>query len=263
MPRRKVTGPQMLVEAAARLFEQKGYQNTTIDDIARALGIAKPTVYQYVRSKGWLLERIFESVLVRLKSALDKVVQMEDPQAQVRAAVQYFVDAVHDLTPYFLIFFGEERELPPQTRKRFRAWGRELTMDVANMIERAQRAEVVRPDVDPKIAAFFLIGMLQSTARWYSPKGPLSKDEIAEQAYRMLQGFVLTDRRHSRPGRTARVLKRTAAEPGGAAGDAQPAAKPRIAAASRGSEGNAISRASSVEVAQQNPSRRSRRGRDG
>ncbi|MGH7860241.1 MAG: TetR family transcriptional regulator C-terminal domain-containing protein [Candidatus Binatia bacterium] len=97
---------------------------------------------------------------------------------------------MHDLQPYFLIFFGEERELPPRTRRRFRSWAREMTDEVAAILVHGREAGTLRHDVDPRIAAFLLIGMLTSIARWYDPRGRLSKEEIATQVARVLGGYI-------------------------------------------------------------------------
>jgi AcrR family transcriptional regulator len=204
MPKRKVSGPQMLVEAAARLFESKGYQNTTIDDIANAVGIAKPTVYQYIKSKGWLLESVFERLLARMKSDIDKVLAFEDPEEQLRFLVGYFMESIHDLQPYFLIFFGEERELPARTQKHFRAWARETTQSIVDIFERARDRGVIRPDIDPEIAAFMFIGMMSSTARWYDPRGRLTPEAIAEEALKMLDLYRV-DRTQARGAKVSRV----------------------------------------------------------
>lgn len=191
MPRRKVTDPKILVDAAARLFQQKGYQNTTIDDLAEEVGISKPTVYQYVKSKGWLLETIFETVLQRLKEDQVHVIEtIEDPAEQFRETIRHYVQAVADLRAYFNIFFGEEAELPARLRKKFRVWAREMTDVFADILAACGKRGEVRTDVDPRVAAFLLIGMLASTARWFDPKGPLSTEDLAEQVIRMMEGYL-------------------------------------------------------------------------
>jgi AcrR family transcriptional regulator len=192
MPRRKVTDPQVLIDAAARLFMRKGYQNTTIDDLADEVGISKPTVYQYVKSKRWLLESIFETVLKRLETDQDRIiVEIDDPADQLRESIRYYVNAVADLQPYFHIFFGEEAELPKRTQKRFREWARRMSDKLTTILRDCAKRNEVRTDVDPQIASFLLIGMLASVYRWYDVKGPLKTEEIAAQATAMLEGYLL------------------------------------------------------------------------
>jgi TetR/AcrR family transcriptional regulator, cholesterol catabolism regulator len=190
MPRRKVQGPKSIVEAAMQLFEKNGYRNTTIDDIADAAGVAKPTVYQYVRSKSSLLEQIFATVLERLDDELARIRSAPGSHEQVLLLVHGIIGAGTELQPYFRIFFGEELELPPGTRRQFRQWARRVTDEVTSVLAEAQAAGVVRSDVDPKIGAYFLIGMLTSVSRWYGPGGDLRAEDIALTALRMLTGYV-------------------------------------------------------------------------
>ena len=190
MPRQKARSPESLVRAAVQLFEKNGYRNTTIDDIADAAGMAKPTVYQYVRSKSALLEQMFSTVLERLEEDLQHIRSVPSAHEQVLLLVQGVISAGTELHPYFRIFFGEELELPPGTRTHFRQWARRVTDEVTSVLAEAQAAGVVRSDVDPKIAAFFLIGMLTSVSRWYVPGGDLRGEDIALSALRMLTGYI-------------------------------------------------------------------------
>ncbi|MGH2792947.1 MAG: TetR/AcrR family transcriptional regulator [Actinomycetota bacterium] len=190
MARQRVTDREAIVTAAAKLFEERGYRNTTIEDIAHYLGIAKPTVYAHVESKAAVLEAIFERLLGRLRGGLHEIAQNDpDPLDEARAMIRFLVEAAGDLRPYFLIFFGDERELEARTRKRFRGWAREVTELVEGVIQRGIDAGEFPKELDPKIAAYLIIGMVTSVIRWYDPKGLKSSDEISSQIYTLLRGF--------------------------------------------------------------------------
>lgn len=62
MARERATDTTALVAAAAETFHRKGYRNSTIDDIAEAAGISRPTVYKYTRSKQHLLDLMVDEV---------------------------------------------------------------------------------------------------------------------------------------------------------------------------------------------------------
>lgn len=190
MARPRATTREKLVDAAAREFVRHGYHNTTIDNIAKAAGITKPTVYQYVESKGRLLESIFEMVLSRLESDQDRILaELQDPAEQLRAIMRYYIEAIDDLQPYFHIFFGQETALPSRTQKRFRDWGRQMNHKLLGVLREAAANGSVRKDVDPEIAAQLLGGMLSSVHRWYDTKGFLGPEEIAEDAIRIIEGY--------------------------------------------------------------------------
>lgn len=194
MRKRKVDSPQTLVNTAALLFQAKGYHNTTIDDIAEAVGIAKPTLYRYVRSKRSLLEAAFQDLVERLRKDLEMVANIEDPLQQVEALVQRSVAMVADLRPHFVIFFYEDRELPARSRKRFRDQARQINRTVAAIFERNAARGALRSDVDPKLAALLFLGMVTSMARWYDPAGPLNREEMARVLLKFLSGYLIAPR---------------------------------------------------------------------
>jgi AcrR family transcriptional regulator len=191
MARNRVTSPEAIIASAARLFELKGYRNTTIQDIADDLGIAKPTVYAHVRSKAAVLEAIFEKVLGRLRDGLAEISHRSpDPAHEIRGMVRFIVDAAVDLRPYFLIFFGDERELEPRTRKRFRTWARDINELVEDVILRGVHTGGFSSELDPKVASQLLIGMVTSVMRWYDPRGPWSPEEVTDQIFELLGGLT-------------------------------------------------------------------------
>lgn len=186
-----MTDPDAIVTAAAHLFEERGYRNTTIEDIANHLGIAKPTVYAHVESKAAVLEAIFERLLGSLRDGLTAIGESDpDPLEETRAMITFIVEAAVDLRPYFMIFFGDERELEPRTRKRFRVWAREVTDLIESVIRRGIEAGEFSSELSPKIAAHLIIGMVTSVIRWFDPKGALSPQDVSDQIYALLRGFV-------------------------------------------------------------------------
>lgn len=191
MARRRVTDREAIVSAAAQLFEERGYRNTTIEDIARHLGIAKPTVYAHVESKAAVLEAIFERLLRGLREGLQEIARTDpDPLVQAREMIRFMVRAAGDLRPYFLIFFGDERELDPRTRKRFRLWAKQVTDIVEAVVRNGVGSGKFSADIDPRIAAYLLIGMVTSVIRWFDATGPLSADDLSAQIDTLLSGFV-------------------------------------------------------------------------
>lgn len=189
MPPRKAEGADRIVEAATLLFEQKGYRGTTLDDIARKAGMAKPTVYQHVGSKAELLETIFGRVLDRMDENFAKLERVDDPLVQIATFVRSYVASVIELQPYYRIFFDESRELPARTRRRFRSWSQQMTDRMVRLLTRAQDDGVVRAEVDPRLVVYLVVGMISSMSRWYRP-GAWSTDQIVDQLALVLGNVV-------------------------------------------------------------------------
>ena len=182
-----------MAAGAAELFAERGYANTTLEDLATHLGVAKPTIYQYVKSKGALLEAIVEPVFKRLLDSNSKALaSSDDPAGQVTALVRGMALVIADSVTAFLVFLGDEKELPPRRRRKFDRWQRDIASTLEEALARCRDAGVLRDDVDPKIASFLIIGMLTSISRWYDPAGPMGPEALAEQALALTAGcFVV------------------------------------------------------------------------
>jgi AcrR family transcriptional regulator len=195
VPPKRFANSDEVVSAAAHLFQRDGYQSTTIDDIARHLGVAKPTVYQYVDGKGSLLEQIVAQVVERLGAEHRRAIDSSDePEVQLRRLVAGYVATVAEMRTHYRIFIGEEKELPEATRERFAGEMRRIADEFLQTLERCVDAGIVRDDLDPEIASFLIMGALTSISRWYDPDGPLDVDGLARQAMGLIDGYVQPSR---------------------------------------------------------------------
>src|SRR5829696_1246625 len=91
----------LILETAAYLFASKGYVGTSVDDIARELGVSKAAVYHYWSSKEELLEEIQDRALTRLREKLDRLDDEENPyETRLEATVAAYIDAVLENTSF-------------------------------------------------------------------------------------------------------------------------------------------------------------------
>ena len=190
MPPKRFPNSDKVIEAAAYLFQRDGYQNTTIDDIARQAGIAKPTIYQYVEGKSSLLEQIVAEVLDHLADDQRRAIESsDDPEEQLRNLIRSHVLLVAEMRTHYRIFLGEEKQLPRASRRRFDASARKVADELRQLIQRCIDVGVFRPGVDAEIASFLIQGAVVSTTRWYDPTGPLDPDALADQVLALVEGY--------------------------------------------------------------------------
>lgn len=184
MARAPATDEAALVRAAARVFELKGYQNSTIDDIAEAARISRPTVYKYTRSKKWLLDRVVEELMEDLGARLDDVIDRSaDPRSRLRQTIlAHCQSAVENRTSY-AIAFSEETELSDEVRLRFRSAAHEVTRNFKKLLDECRVDIPQSNDIDTWICANLILSTITSLHRWYRPGGPTSPDRLAEQIY--------------------------------------------------------------------------------
>lgn len=191
MARERATDTSALVVAAAQVFRDKGYHNATIDDIAKAAGISRPTVYKYTKSKQHLLDLMVDEITGdmgrRLRTAMENI---EDPAERLRRVVRAHVEAAVANRTFYAIVLGEEVAVSAAGRQHFREWARGVTTEFQDLLEECLRAQPAPPDVDPFIAANLVLSMLTSLYRWYDPAGPSDPARLTEDILKVLGSLV-------------------------------------------------------------------------
>jgi AcrR family transcriptional regulator len=198
MARERATDTKALVSAAARTFREKGYRSSTIDDIALAAGISRPTVYKYTRTKQHLLDLMVEEVTTDLGKKLDEITDSGGPALdRLRATITAHIHAATANRTFYAIVFSEETELSDESRSFFRGWAHQRTKDFAALLDEcvAGRASTngTGTTLDTRVAANLLETMLATLYRWYDPEGPVSPDRLAEQIW-LLVGHAFEEK---------------------------------------------------------------------
>lgn len=182
---------QAVLSTAAQMFNERGFHATSLDDIAARLGVSKPTLYYYVKSKDQILlecvqqglEMTLEGIEVSRKaggSALD----------QLEACMRVYAHIVTMDFGMCLIRVGDE-QLPPDSRKALRRMKAQIDLAFRRLVEAGVQQGLLAP-CDPKMAAFMIGGALSWIGRWYDAGGAYSPQEIADHAVQtLLQGVVL------------------------------------------------------------------------
>jgi len=165
----------LFLETAARLFEAKGYSNTSVQDITDELGFAKSVFYYYWDNKMEILQEIHDRALAEVNKQLDKVeARYGSSKERMEAAIRAHLRSVlrnRSLTAAHL----SDLDLSEETRMNQRAY----TMRFQRFVEDGIAAGVVR-DLDPKILTFAILNVCNALTTWYSPSGPLGPKEVED-----------------------------------------------------------------------------------
>jgi len=194
MARSRSTDSVALVEAAAGVFELKGYRNATIDDIADAAGVSRPTVYKYTTSKRALLDSLVDAVCDDLEHRLDVVIDGTGPAPErVRQVVALHVETAVHRRKFYAIVFSEQVELSDQAKDRFHRFSHKVAVDFQRLLrECVDLQPATTPPVDTWIAANLVLTMLTSLYRWYDAAGATTPQELVEQVLSLISGVVPT-----------------------------------------------------------------------
>jgi AcrR family transcriptional regulator len=170
---------EALIRAAARAFNDQGFHNTSLDDIAAALEVTKPTIYYYVRNKEELLFQCFLSGLEGIRNAFREVAQSPAP-ARERLAIVLRGYAVAIASEFgWCMVRVEDQDLGPQLSAHIKALKSEIDHGIRDLLADGMRDGSIDVE-DPKITAFAIAGALNWIAHWYRGNRPMSAAQIAE-----------------------------------------------------------------------------------
>ena len=158
-----------VLAAAVRLFNERGYEATSMGDLAEALGITKSSIYHHVTSKQDLLKMAVDHALDGLQEAADQAAAMPAPAVErlellIRRSVLVLADRLEFVTLLLRVRGNNGVEKEALNRRRI------LDAQVTELVKQAQADGDLRADVDPATAARLLFGMVNSLTEWYRPR---------------------------------------------------------------------------------------------
>ena len=177
MPRGRAPGyatqREQILARAAELFASQGYTATSMNQVAQACGVSKPSLYHYVRDKYQLLVEIAEGHVTLLKALAAQVqARSLDPQAQLRELIDSFVGAYAGSRAAHRVLTEDVKFLEPADRERLLAVQREVVAAFADAIARV-RPELRRAELH-KPLTMLLFGMMNWMFTWLQPGGRLT-----------------------------------------------------------------------------------------
>ena len=176
-----------IVNAAAKIFREKGYKEATLEDIANEVGMLKGSLYYYIDKKDDLLYAVVERPLSEMTENLRAIVNSTDSASNklekaLKNHIQSFEKYQSELFVWISIewfkaeFGGEIATLGDEYDRLFR-----------KIILEGMEKKEFRVDLDPKLLTFAVFGVYNYMQRWYSPHNGYSFDEISKQ----FNAFVL------------------------------------------------------------------------
>lgn len=178
---RAAVTPAAVRDAATTLFAEKGYHGTALSEVAARLGIRTPSLYNHMRSKQELLSEIVLETSQRVWADFEDAVRdRDDVVDRLREAARVYAlrHATHRREA--LIVNRDVASLEEPVRSRVLELRRRHEGAVRALIQ--EGADQGRLAVEtPRVASFGVLEMCVSVARWFSPGGPLSAEQVAEQ----------------------------------------------------------------------------------
>jgi len=187
---------QEILRTAARLFQQRGYDATSMNDVAAALKLSKGGLYHHFQSKDEILFEIMNHAMeITQDRVLNPVRAIADPGERLRALIRLHIEVV--LSPRdreITVMLHENHPLPPALRKRINARKKEYVHFLENLITEVQSqpqpSHHPKAKVSPRAAAFALLGMINWIYQWYKPEGELQAQTLIPQFTDLIFGGI-------------------------------------------------------------------------
>jgi AcrR family transcriptional regulator len=175
---------EAVIRAAARAFNAGGYHNTSIDEIAAALNVTKPTIYYYVANKEQLL---LECILTGLERVLEPFRRPRpagvSAREQLNEIIRHYAQAIASEYGGCMVR-AEDLGLAPESMARIKQLKSEIDQSMRRLLEEGARDGSIETH-DPKMTAFALAGALNWIAHWYRENRSMTAAEIADAFVRI------------------------------------------------------------------------------
>jgi AcrR family transcriptional regulator len=170
---------ETVLQTAVKLFNERGYDGTSMEDLSRKLGITKSAIYHHVPGKEELLrlatsralDGLFEVARAADATSGAAIVRLE---LLVRESVLVLAERLPFVTLLLRVRGNTKVERDALARRR------EFDRFVAELVKQAVADGDIRPDIDPAVTARLLFGLVNSLIEWYRPGRGTSAGELAD-----------------------------------------------------------------------------------
>jgi AcrR family transcriptional regulator len=184
---RSVASRDKVYEIAAEVFHSKGYDKTSMSDIASAVGLTKAGLYHHVSSKEQLLSTVLDYGMDMTEALVVKPLEsVTDPILRLKTMIELHLRLILEGRKLAVTgLLHECQGLSPAAETRINRRKKKYVHLVSDIIRDVLEHRTVEPgaggQVDPKVAALALLGMLNWTYQWYKPTGTVKPEEVIRE----------------------------------------------------------------------------------
>lgn len=207
MGRKHTAIEQEILRAAAEHFSARGYQATTLDDIAAAAHISRATFYNYFPSKDELLRRMYRQVISSSQVAIERIANETLPVPEkLRRIIRFLIFYLSSHTPLMQVFFSELFNLSLTMSRSVTQAHRAFRETIERVVEEGVRTGDLI-SLNPKRFTYVLLGACNWMYRWYQPGGEWTPENIAEEIIRIMESGYLQHKVKTEERRLAREVR--------------------------------------------------------
>lgn len=228
---------EAIMQNALKMFDRRGFANTSLDDIARETGVKREAIYYYFGNRAEILLNIIRPQSEALVASLQAIAASDASYRDklyfaIRNHLEHFDRNCLEMTVSLRdVYLEDAKEVRREMTRIWRAYESSLTQIIA---EGQRKGDIARVG-DPKMIAFAILGMCNWLARWYDPKKAVKVDELVDTYFAMIGLGLLSDTAREKTNSRERDVRYAELQ------NAAPAmtAQPKRASAARRRDGNA------------------------
>jgi AcrR family transcriptional regulator len=193
-----------ILEAAAKVFAERGYHGATTQDIADVLGIRQASLYYYFPSKEVALEVVCaRSAEGFLTTAQAIAAGPGTPTERLSALIRSHVSPILERGDYIKVFLAQRQFLPNPSRKRVAVVSRGIEDTFERVVREGIRSGDFRSDIDPRLTMLTILNAANGVSSWYQKEG-FSLEKIAAQMVTLILKGIVAQPNGRKPTRSPR-----------------------------------------------------------
>lgn len=170
-----------ILAEAVKLFYERGFSGTTLDDIAGKLGVTKPFIYTHFRSKVELLEAVCRPTIEMSLDAISRAAEQPgSPSERLFDGIVTFTKVVLQRQANIAVYFREEKHFSEAGLAEINALRKRFDRVLSGLLEEGSRAGDFKVE-DVRVAALAIGGMVSWAYTWYQPDGRLPIEEVGQK----------------------------------------------------------------------------------
>lgn len=170
-----------MIETSISLFGQRGFKETSIQDIVDQLGLTKGTFYYYFKNKEEVLvqihERFIDDLLEQQRSIIESSRTAEE---KMHALVTMMIQNIRTSVNSAMIFFREMRHLSEEKLSYVRKKRDLFQQNIEKLVQEGIEKGEFREDLRADMISYFILGMANWSYFWYEPEGEVSEEQLAD-----------------------------------------------------------------------------------
>jgi AcrR family transcriptional regulator len=183
-----ISRKEQIIVTAAQLFKQKGYEASSMRDIALVLNIEAASLYHHIKSKEEILELICFTMAQKFLSAIAEVNDIYfNAEEKLRKAILHHVEIITEDINKSAVFLREWRSLPENSLKDFMLLRNHYESEFTHIIENGMQEDIFE-NVDKKFAVLSILSSVNWINEWYQADGKMNAEEIAKKISDFVMG---------------------------------------------------------------------------